>query len=393
MEGDSLIMRWSARRRGGPEADRIRPGRVTCNTAAPNEAIIMPARHWTLAMTAGRWLPLATGRTTASLCRMLSSVGLLASLPCMVPGAGTTQAATADDYPNRAIRIIVPFPAGGTADAVPRIVGEKLAQRWGQPVVVENRAGAAGNIGAEMVSRAEPDGYTLMASPPPPLVVNQFLYPKIAYDASLFVPVSVMAAVPTVLAVNPKVPAQTLAEFLALARARPGQINYASQGSGSTSHLTAELFMMATGIRMAHVPYKGSAPGLTDLLAGQVDLMFDNLSSSLGYIRAGRLRALAITSTRRIQVLPDTPALNETLPGLVSTAWFAVAAPPGTPADIVTRLSSAISDAIRLPDVQRRLTDMLAEPMGLSPAESAAFIRQDAERWKRVISGSQIRVE
>ena len=307
--------------------------------------------------------------------------------------AGIAKAAAADDYPNRAIRMIVPFPAGGTADAVPRLIGEKLAQRWGQPVVVENRAGAAGNIGAELVARAEPDGYTLMASPPPPLVVNQFLYPKIAYDASLFVPVSVMAAVPTVLAVNPKVPAQTLAEFLALARARPGQINYASQGSGSTSHLTTELFMMATGVRMAHVPYKGSAPALTDLLAGQVDLMFDNLSSSLGYIRAGRLRALAITSTRRVQVLPDTPTLNETLPGLVSTAWFAVVAPPGTPGEIVTRLSSAITDAIRLPDVQRRLTDMLAEPMGLSPAESATFMRQDAERWKRVIGGSQIRVE
>ncbi len=311
-------------------------------------------------------------------------------LPIMT---GSALAGPADDYPNRAIRMIVPFPAGGTADVVPRMVGEKLAQRWNQPVVVENRAGAAGNIGAELVARAEPDGYTLMASPPPPLVVNQFLYPRIAYDASLFVPVSVMAAVPTVLAVNPKVPAQTLAEFLALARARPGQINYASQGSGSTSHLTTELFMMATGVRMSHVPYKGSAPALTDLLAGQVDLMFDNLSSALPYIRAGRLRALAITSTQRVQVLPDTPTLTETLPGLVSTAWFAVVAPPGTPADIVAKLSNAISDAIRLPDVQRRLTDMMAEPMGLSPAEAATFMRQDAERWRRVIGGSQIRVE
>jgi tripartite-type tricarboxylate transporter receptor subunit TctC len=260
-------------------------------------------------------------------------------------------------------------------------------------VVVENRAGAAGNIGAEFVSRADPDGYTLMASPPPPLVVNQYLYPRIAFDATQFVPISVMAAVPTVLAVNPKLPAQTLAEFIALARARPGEINFASQGSGSTSHLTTELFMMATGVKLAHVPYKGTAPGLTDLMAGQVDLMFDNLSSSLGFIRAGRLRALAVTSARRVAALPDTPALAESMPGLVSTAWFAVMAPPGTPTEIAAKVSAAISEAIRLPDVQKRLADMLAEPMGLGPADTAAHLRQDAERWKRVIAGGRIRVE
>lgn len=325
---------------------------------------------------------------------MPSRVTLAVTMAVMLAvGVAGTRACAAEVFPSHPMRIVVPFPAGGTADVLPRIIGEKLATRWGQAVVVENRAGAAGNIGAELVAKAEPDGYTLLASPPPPLVVNQFLYAHLSFDASQFMPVSIIAAVPSVMAVNPRVPANTLPEFLTLARASKGKINYASQGSGSTSHLTTELFMAATGVQLTHVPYKGTAPALTDLLAGQVDVMFDNLSSSLVHIRSGRLRALAICSPQRLAILPDTPAMAEYLPGFVSTAWFAVVAPAGTPADRISKVSQAIAETIRLPDVQKRLADMLAEPMGLNPADSLAFMRQDAERWKRVIANSQIQVD
>lgn len=303
-------------------------------------------------------------------------------------------AAHAQDWPSRPVRIIVPFPAGGSADLMPRAVAEKLSEKWGQPVIVENRPGAAGNIGADAVFRADADGYTLLSSPPPPLVINRSLYPKLSYDASQFVPVTVIGAIPNVLLVNPKVGVNSVAEFIDLVKKNPGKYNYASQGSGTTSHLTAELFKsMAGGLQITHIPYKGTAPALTDLLAGQVDMMCDNLGVSLPHVRSGKLKALAVASKKRFPGLPEVPALAETLPGFESLAWFGIVAPPRTPAPIVDKVAAGVRDAIKLPEVQKRLADLSAEPMGLTPTETAAFMREEVERWAAVIRTAHVRLE
>ena len=297
-------------------------------------------------------------------------------------------------YPSKAIRVIVPFPAGGSADVMPRIVMERVSAKWGQPIVIENRAGAAGNIGAELVYKAEPDGYTLMSAPPPPLVINPSLYAKLAYDPTQFVPVSVMGSIANVFLVHPSVPVSTVKEAIAYARANPGKLNYASQGSGTTSHLTAELFKsMAGGLDITHVPYKGTAPALTDLLGGQVQIMFDNLGVSLQHVRAGKLKALAVASEKRIAALKDIPAMSETLPGFLSIAWFGVVAPPKTPMPIAEKLSAAVAEALKDPEVLRRMGDLSAEALGMGPGQMANFMKQDAERWRNVIRSANVTVD
>ncbi len=297
-------------------------------------------------------------------------------------------------YPAKPIRVIVPFPAGGSADALPRVLSDRLAAKWGQPVIVENRPGAAGNIGAELVFKAEPDGYTLLSAPPPPLVVNPSLYPKLGFDAAQFVPVTVIAQIPNVMLVHPKVAANSVREFVAFARANPDKLNYASQGSGSTSHLAAEMFKsMAGGLSITHIPYKGTAPALTDLLGGQVDLMFDNLGVSLPHVRAGKLKALAVGSESRFPGLPDVPAMSEVLPGFVSVAWFGVVAPPKTPPAIAEKLQAAIAETLKLPDVRKRLGDLSAEPVGSTPAETAAFMKQETERYRGIIRSAGVKVD
>jgi len=302
--------------------------------------------------------------------------------------------AAAQEWPAKPVRIIVPFPPGGSADLLPRAVAEKLAAKWGQPVVVENRPGAAGNIGADAVFRADPDGYTLLSSPPPPLVINKLLYPKLSYDADDFVPITVIGAIPNVLLVNPRVPVNSVQELIAYARANPGKLNYASQGGGTTSHLTAELFKsMAGGLDITHIPYKGTAPALTDLLAGQVDMMCDNLGVSLPHVRSGRLKALAVASRRRFPGLPEVPALAETLPGFEATAWFGIVAPPNTSAAIADRVALGVQEALKLPDVRKRLADLSAEPLGYGPAETAAFMRQEVARWGAVIRTAGVKLE
>jgi len=292
------------------------------------------------------------------------------------------------------VRIIVPFPPGGSADLLPRIVGEKLAQQWGQPVVIENRAGAGGNIGATAVFQAEPDGYTLLSAPPPPLVINRLIYPKLAYDSTQFVPMTVIAAIPNVLLVHPKVTANSVSELIAYAKQNPGKLNYASQGSGTTSHLTAELFKsMAGGLQITHVPYKGTAPALADLLAGQVDLMFDNLGVSLPQVKSGKLKALAVASSKRFRGLPDVPALAETLAGFEAVAWFGIVGPPKTPAAIAEKVAADVAEALKNPEVLRRLSDLSADPLGLSPAETAAFMKLETERWGTVVRSAGVKVE
>src|SRR6266436_1132453 len=219
---------------------------------------------------------------------------------CLAASNGFTSLARADGYPDRTVKIIVPFPAGGTADAVPRLVADRLSRKWGQPVVIENRTGAAGNIGAEVAWRSAPDGYTLLSAPPPPLVINQSLYPKLGFDPAKFVPIVIMGRVPNALVVNPKLPQASVAELIAYAKANPGKLTSATQGNGTTSHLTSEMFQMMAGVKFQQVPYRGSAPALTDLVAGSVDLMFDNLGVSLPLVKGGQLKLLAVASPQRL---------------------------------------------------------------------------------------------
>ncbi|HXZ54089.1 MAG TPA: tripartite tricarboxylate transporter substrate binding protein [Burkholderiales bacterium] len=318
----------------------------------------------------------------------------LAWLACLLAAPAWAQDPAAA-YPSRAIRVIVPFPPGGAADALPRIVGEKLLTKWGQPVVVENRAGASGSIGAEAVWRADPDGYTLLATPPAPLVINPSLYDKLPYDPSQFVPVTVIAAIPSVLLVNAaKVPASTLQDFVALVRANPGRFNYASQGTTTVSFLTTEMFKAAAGgLKITHVPYKGTGPGLAALLAGEVEMMFDNLGVTVHHVRSGRLRALAVGSERRVAALPDVPTMAEFYPGFVSIAWFSISAPPRTPGTIADKLSRAVSESLAQPDVARRLAYLSAEPIGSTPEAMAATLREETQRWRDAIRATGVKPE
>ena len=300
----------------------------------------------------------------------------------------------AQDYPVRPVRIIVPFPAGGTADVMPRIVADWLSRKWGQPVIIENKTGAAGNIGAEAAFNADPDGYTLLSAPPPPLVINQNLYPKLGFDPAQFVPVSVMGIVPNALVVNPKkIAANTVADFIAYAKQNPEKVSTATQGNGSTSHLTSELFQLMAQAKFLNVPYRGSAPALQGLLAGDVDVMFDNLGVSLALVKGGQLKLIAVGTAKRMTALPDVPTIAETLPGFASAAWFAVVAPPKTPAPIVARLSADIADAIRQPDIRKRFDDLSADPVGGTPAETATFMREEVERWNNVIKAAKVKLE
>ena len=313
----------------------------------------------------------------------LALAAMLAALP----------QADAQDYPSRPVKIIVPFPAGGTADVMPRLIGEWLSRKWGQPVVVENRTGAAGNIGAEAVAKAEPDGYTLLSAPPPPLVINQNLYPKLGFDPSEFVPIVIMGRVPNALVVNPKLPLNSVAEVIAYAKANPGKLTSATQGNGTTSHLTSELFQMMADVKFQHVPYRGSAPALTDLVAGSVDLMFDNLGVSLPLVKGGQLKLLGVATPQRMASLPDVPTIAETLPGFESAAWFAIVAPPKTPQAVVDKINADVNEALRQSDIVQRLTQLSAEPIGGTPQATAAYMREEIERWHKVIKAANVKLD
>jgi tripartite-type tricarboxylate transporter receptor subunit TctC len=302
-------------------------------------------------------------------------------------------AAQAQDYPSRAVKIIVPFPAGGTADVMPRIFTEWLAKKWGQPVVIENRTGAAGNIGAEAVAKADPDGYTLLAAPPPPLVINHNLYPKLGYDPTEFVPIVIMGRVPNALVVNAKLPFASVADVISYAKANPGKLTCATQGNGTTSHLTSELFQLMAGVKFQQVPYRGSAPALTDLAAGNVDLMFDNLGVSLALVRGGQLKLLGVATSNRMAALPDVPTIAETLPGFESAAWFAIVAPPKTPAAILDKINADVNAALRERDIRERLAQLSAEPIGGTPRATAAYMREEIERWAKVIKAANVKLD
>lgn len=299
----------------------------------------------------------------------------------------------AQTYPAKPIKIIVPSPGGATTDTLARIIAGKLQEKWIQPVIVDDRGGAAGNIGAEEAIKSASDGYTLFFSYPAPLVVNKALYTKLSYDPDGFVPISLVAIVPLVLAVNPDLAVSNVQQLIAFAKTHPNQLNYASQGYGTTGHLAGELFKSMAGIEIVHVPYKGSTPALTDLLGGQVQMMFIELSTVISQIKAGKLRALAVGSESRNGFLPDVPAMAEVLPGFQASTWFGMVAPPGTSAEIVGKLSSAVSEAIHEPDVAERFFDMSANVVGDTPAEMEVFLRRERERWGDVIRASGAKAE
>jgi tripartite-type tricarboxylate transporter receptor subunit TctC len=324
-------------------------------------------------------------------CLRRSGIGVAAALALVAIAAWP--AAQAQDYPSRAVKIVVPFPAGGTADVMPRIFTEWLAKKWGQPVVIENRTGAAGNIGAEAVAKAEPDGYTLLSAPPPPLVINHNLYPRLGYDPTEFVPIVIMGRVPNALVVNAKLPFASVADVIAYAKANPGKLTCATQGNGTTSHLTSELFQLMAGVKFQQVPYRGSAPALTDLVAGTVDLMFDNLGVSLALVRGGQLKLLGVATSNRTAALPDVPTIAETLPGFESAAWFAIVAPPKTPAAIVDKINADVNEAMRERDIRERLAQLSAEPIGGTPQATAAYMREEIERWAKVIKAANVKLD
>jgi tripartite-type tricarboxylate transporter receptor subunit TctC len=300
--------------------------------------------------------------------------------------------AAAEDFPNHAIKIVVPAPPGPLLDVVPRIVAEKLSSKWGIAVIIENRPGAAQNLGAEVVAKSEPDGYTLLASPPGPLVVSQHLRSKLNFDPGAFVPVSVMVKLPTVLVVNPKVPVSSLQDFLAYGRANPGKLTFGSPGAGSTPHLAMERLMKAAGLRFVHIPYQGMAPAMNDLVGGHIDVMIDLYGNAAPNIKAGKLRLLAVTTQARLSHEPDVPAISDAVPGFDHVEWFAMVAPPGTPDGIVAKLSAAIAEALTLPDVVKRLADLAAIPVVATPDESAAFIKVESARWRDLIDSTGLKI-
>ncbi len=301
--------------------------------------------------------------------------------------------AIAQDYPTQPVKIIVPFPAGGTADVMPRIFSDWLAKKWAHPVVIENRAGAGGNIGAEAVAKADPDGQTLLAAPPPPLVINQNLYPKLGFDPTEFVPIVIMGRVPNALVTSLKLQANNVDEIIAEAKRNPGKLTAATQGNGTTSHLTSEMFQMMAKVKFQHIPYRGSAPALTDLVAGSVDLMFDNLGVSLPLVKAGKLKLIAVASPQRTASLPDTPTIAETLAGFESAAWFAIVGPPKTPARIAEKINADVNEAMQQREIVARLTQLSAEPIGGTVAYTAAYMRAEVKRWLAVIEAANVKLD
>ena len=306
-----------------------------------------------------------------------------------------TFAGHAQAWPDKPVRMIVPYPAGGTTDLLARVLAHKMSASLGQQVVIENRPGAGGNIGSDLVAKAKPDGYTLLMGTIASHAINPNLYRDMPYDPLRdFAPVMLVATLPNLLVVNPAVPATTVKELIELARRKPGELAFASAGSGTTQHLSGELFKKMAGVDMLHIPYKGNAPAVTDLVGGQVQLMFDNIPISLQQVRAGKLRALAVTGPKRSAALPDVPTVAEAaLPGYSVTSWFAMYAPAGTPAAIVARLNREAARALAAPDVRHPLIDQGIEPAGGTPAHLATHMRAELSRWKKIVAESGARVE
>jgi len=302
--------------------------------------------------------------------------------------------ASAQPYPARPIRLVVPWAPGGSTDVLARIIAQKFNEAWGQPVLVENRPGASGNLGSDLVAKAAPDGYTLLVGSMSTHAMNGALYAKMPFrPVEDFAPVAILAYVTNVLVAHPSVKAGSVAELIALARANPGRLNYASAGSGSTNHLSAALFEKMAGITMTHVPYKGGAPAVVDLVSGQVDVFFTGSTNVLGHVKSGKLKLLGVTEATRARVLPDLPTVGETLPGYEMAVWYGMFAPAGTPADVVTKLNAEVNRIMHLPEVTARLAPLGAEVATQGVAEFGRILRADEQKWSRIIREVGARAE
>jgi tripartite-type tricarboxylate transporter receptor subunit TctC len=320
----------------------------------------------------------------------LSAVTTLLALLYVTSG----RADDAASYPSQNIKIIVPFPAGGTADTLPRIVSERLRQKWNQPVIIENRSGAGGNIGAEAVAGSAPDGYTLLASPPGPIAINENLYKRLSFRPADLMPITLLGTAPNVLDVRPGFPAKTVKELIEYARANPDKVTFASQGNGTTSHLTAILFQKLTGTKMVHVPYRGTAPALQDIMGDTVDLFFDNLGSSMSLHVGGKLSILGVCGNERVPSLPDIPTVRETgLPDFTSVTWFALMAPKGTPDAIVAKLNLTVTEVLKEPDIQSQFVRLGVQPAPMAISATAKFIDEERVRWGEIIKSAGVTID
>jgi tripartite-type tricarboxylate transporter receptor subunit TctC len=328
-------------------------------------------------------------RSRRTLAAGLCAIALVACAAA-TPASAQTDASS---YPDRPVRIIVPYPPGGGADILARVVAEKMQARWNQPMVIENRSGAGGNVGTEAVFRAAPDGYTVLFTAQPPLVSNEALYGKLNFDPKALASISVMAVAYSVLVVNPNLPVKNLQEFIAYAKANPGKLNYASQGVGNAAHLTAELFNMMAGTKMVHIPYAGTNPALTDLIAGHVEVMFGELATNAAFIKTGKLRLLGFGGEKRHPEWPEVPAIAETLPGFLAKIWQGMVAPPGTPDAITRKWAAGIDDILKMPDVTERLAKLYMTPAGGTPQDMDRFLKEERERWTNVVRVSGARIQ
>jgi tripartite-type tricarboxylate transporter receptor subunit TctC len=321
----------------------------------------------------------------------LRLIGLATTLllACTLP-----QAASAQAWPQKPIKMIIPFPAGGGTDFIGRVAAKHLSDRLGQQVFVENRGGANGGVGLQALMQADPDGYTIATSSDTPLVVNPWLYDKLAYQALRdFVPVATLVRFPGMLAVHPSVPVKNVAELIALAKAKPGDLAYASAGVGNFSHLAMELFSLATGVKLLHVPYKGTGPASLALIGGEVQMGFNNVQTLLQNVREGQLRALAVAEPQRMAALPDVPTVAETVPGFAMAPWIGIIVPTKTPKEVVARLSQETLAVMRDPEVVKLLTDQQVTPMATGPQEFEALIKTDLAKWEKVVKTAGIKAE
>ena len=323
--------------------------------------------------------------------RPFSLAAMTVALAVMLLG----QPVAAATFPDHPVRIVVPFPAGGSNDVVARFLGMKLYEVWGQQVIIDNRPGAGGNIGAEMVARSAPDGYTLLLTAPGPLAVNQSLYPHLPFDPMAdFAPVALVASVQIVLAVNPAIKATNVRELIALAKHSPGQINFGSSGYGSTNHLAGELFKKLAGIDIAHVPYRGAAPAMNDLVSGQIPMLFDNMPAIHPQALAGAIRPLAVAGASRSPLFPELPTMVEAgVPGFEASSWFGLVAPAKTPPEVMKTLSDAVTKVLRDPDLAKKLADVGAEPGSLSGSEFGAYLHAEADKWGKVVKDANVVIQ
>jgi tripartite-type tricarboxylate transporter receptor subunit TctC len=321
--------------------------------------------------------------------KMFSGLLLVAAMLATAPSALLAQA----DYPSRSIKFVVPVPPGNMLDAMPRIIGDKLSPRWNQPVIVENRPGAASNLGSEMVFKSPPDGYTMLVTPPGPLAISQHVYTKLGFDPSQFVPVSELVRFPFLLIANNNFPVSNLQELIARAKANPDKVTFATPGVSSTPHLTMEKLSRAAGVRFVHVPYQGLSPALNDLLGGHVDVMFDTPGNILGHVREGKVKLIAVTGAKRLADYPAIPALGDVYSGVVHEDWFAVVAPPRTPVQIADKLSQAIAETLKLTDVAKRISEAGFTSVGSSPAQTAAMIKAESDKFRPIIAEAGIKID